>query len=117
MITRRAMILGGFFMPVCAWAHEGHSHLPVTVSAEAVLRRSGAVEVTLTLFNSSTSDVILSSATVQNATVKSFSPFVVSAGGVSVYEITLTFAGATPGIFTLVLDFGDQGSGPVVVMI
>ncbi len=114
MISRRAVIFAGLALPVAAFAHEGHTHLPLTVSAEAV-RRRGKVVVTLTLFNAGHSPVTISGAKVADATVSGFTPVVVAGGEVLEHKITLVFSGDAPGIFTLLLDFGDRGSGPVAV--
>ena len=116
MISRRAVIFAGLALPVAAFAHEGHTHLPLTVSADATVRR-GKVEVTLTLFNAGHSPVTVSAAEVADASISGFVPVVVAGGEVAEHKITLEFSGDTPGIFTLLLDFGDRGSGPVVVVL
>jgi len=113
MISRRAVVLGGLGMPVMAWAHEGHNHLPVTVSAEAVRKRSGAVVVTLTFFNTSTAAATLGAVRVEGGTMEGFAPVVVPAGDIVEAKITLRFDSAVPSVIPLHLDFGTRGSGSV----
>lgn len=116
MISRRAFVLGAVTWPTIGQAHEGHSHMPLTVSADAVLRR-GEVVITLTLFNSGHSAVTVFDVTAQGTVTVEFVPVTVKGGDVVDHEVVLRFSGDTPSIFTLLLDFGDRGNGPVVVML
>lgn len=116
MISRRAIVLGGLIWPAIGQAHEGHSHMPLTVSADAVLRR-GEVVITLTLFNAGHSAVTVFNVAVQDTVRVDFAPVTVKGGDVVDHEFVLRFTGAAPSIFTLLLDFGDRGNGPVVVML
>ncbi|KPA21375.1 hypothetical protein shim_20790 [Shimia sp. SK013] len=116
MITRRAFILAGLATPLAAAAHDGHSHLPVTVAAEGRIVRGGGVVVTLTTFNSTHAPVTLSGVAVQGAEVTAFAPVLVAPGSVNEAEIHLGFQGDVPKSFFITLDFGDQGNGPVAVV-
>ncbi|MGR3636024.1 MAG: hypothetical protein ACU0BK_08850 [Shimia sp.] len=116
MITRRTFIVAGLVMPVAAVAHDGHSHLPLTVVAEGRVARGGGVVVTLTLFNTSQAPVTLSGAAVSDAALTAFEPVLVMSGSVIEAELHLSFQGNVPERFSIFLDFGDRGNGRVAVM-
>jgi len=42
--------------------------------------------------------------------------FIVPAGGLEEQKLTLRFDDTVPGIFTMLLDFGADGQGPVTIM-
>lgn len=115
--TRRAFIAVALASPVAALAHEGHGANHVTATATVLRRKKTRLDLALTFFNKGSELVTLQAISVEGATLsKQKLPFEIAAGALEEQKLTLRFADAIPGIFTMVLDFGADGQGPVVVM-
>ncbi len=105
-------------VPGVALAHDGHGAGHVTVTPTILRRKANRLDLVLTFFNSGTEPVTLSSIFVDEAKVTgAHLPFDLPAGALEEQKLTLRFSGQVPGIFTIGLDFGADGQGPVTVML
>ncbi len=115
--TRRGFLTALMLAPAGALAHAGHGMSHLTVTSTITRRRKRRLDLVLTFYNAGTQPMTLAaiSTDVANMTGQSL-PFNVPAGGLVEQKLTLRFEEAVPGIFTLLLDFGEDGQGPVTVM-
>ncbi len=114
-MKKRDFILGLLATPGFAFAHEGHGASQVSVSVEVIKRRENTVHLLLTMLNKGTHMAMLKGASVEGAEVLSADWAKIPSGALVDMPLGLQFSGPVPGIFTLMLDFGDAGHGPVVV--
>lgn len=119
-VTVRNAVVGAilafltFWVP--AFAHEGHKTGQIVADAQVVSVGQQTVALNIALYNAGMSDATLQGASVQGARVETLHHIVVPAGTIEEGRIELRFDSKVPGIFTVILDFGDAGQGPVVVM-
>ncbi|WP_294226922.1 hypothetical protein [uncultured Shimia sp.] len=80
-------------------------------------RRKRRLDLVLTFYNAGTDAMTLKALTTDVAQLSGLKlPFQIPAGGLEEQKLTLRFEDAVPGIFTMLLDFGADGQGPVTVM-
>ncbi len=113
--TRRSFLLGLLAVPAASRAHEGHDASHITATADILKAKGQRLHLVVTLFNASTTVETLESASVLGATVMPFDALEVPSGSLTDLRLTVDFVIGVPGIFTMVLDFGDAGQGPIVI--
>ena len=110
------VILGIALSPIQAIAHEG-AHLTRIISdVQRVDVAGNRMTLSIAVANYSENDVILLSAFAQDAEASAIAPVVISSGDKQDIEVTLFFENTIPAIFTVLLDFGEDGQGPVLVI-
>ena len=115
MLTRRFLLSGLFLAPLAAFAHDGHDLSRIHVSTLETHPVAGGLEVALRLENGRDTDVTLAAIYSDLGDVSLAQAPNLTPG--SVIDTTVTIhAAAWPGIFTLILDFGEAGLGPVTVI-
>ncbi|WP_166416220.1 putative periplasmic lipoprotein [Cochlodiniinecator piscidefendens] len=122
MIARRSFINGATMAFVTVWgivgpssAHEGHSNLAIDANVIRATRTPDGVEVIVELKSREEADVTLYGLQSQGMEVIADMPLTMPAG--SMQTLRATLIGATPNLFSLLLDFGPHGSGPVLVIV
>ncbi|GAA6181270.1 MULTISPECIES: hypothetical protein [unclassified Shimia] len=100
-----------------AAAHEGHGISHIKFSVTITKRRGDTLHIALTMFNQGSAPVTLEGLTVDGAEVLKLDRMVVAAGSLSESLLCVRFPGAVPGIFTMMVDFGEDGQGPVTVTV
>lgn len=116
-MQRRAFLAGLLATPLAAAAHDqtGTDSPFVTVVEARLLE--GGVEATLLVENHSEAELVLQEAAVSGADVNGvLTPFSIPGQGIEALRAQVVFDGDIPGLFTLMLDFGAHGSGPVLIM-
>lgn len=115
--TRRSILAALLAAPVGALAHSGHGMGHLTVTSTVTRRRKRRLDLVLTFYNAGTDAMTLKALTTDVAQLSGLKlPFQIPAGGLEEQKLTLRFDDAVPGIFTMLLDFGADGQGPVTVM-
>ncbi|SMP25769.1 hypothetical protein [Shimia sagamensis] len=115
--TRRSVLATLLMAPVGALAHSGHGMGHLTVTTTVTRRRKHRLDLVLTFYNAGTAAMTLEALSTDVAQLSGLKlPFEIPAGGLEEQKLTLRFDDAVPGIFTLLLDFGEDGQGPVTVM-
>lgn len=115
--TRRSLLAALLLAPLGALAHGGHGMSHLTVTSSVTRRKKHRLDLVLTFYNAGTEAMTLEGITVEGAELSGQSlPFIVPAGGLEEQKMTLRFGDTVPGIFTMLLDFGADGQGPVTVM-
>jgi hypothetical protein len=115
--TRRSFLAAFLLAPAGALAHAGHGMSHLTVTSTVLRRKKRRLDLALTFYNAGTEAMTLEGISVDAATLSGEKlPFIVPAGGLEEQKLTLRFDDTVPGIFTMLLDFGADGQGPVTVM-
>lgn len=96
-------------------AHAGHGAGHIVMSASVTKQRGSTLYLVVTLFNQGTFATTLYGATVEGAEVLQLDEMVLARGALAESLCCVRFEGDIPGIFTLMMDFGDHGTGPVTV--
>ena len=112
----KAMILSAVLMlPFGAQAHEFHdlSRLDAVVTATPVDSEDAHLAMTLT--NNRDTSVQLFAVYSDLGMIQANFPLEVAPGD-TIHADLLVATGTLPGIFTLILDFGENGQGPVLVI-
>lgn len=116
-LTRRAFLAGLALVPTVALAHPGHGAAKITVDAQVLSSTSTTVTLVLQLLNLGSTPITLFGVGAKGAdTVTLARPVEIAGFGGENVDVILTFQGEVPGIFTVTMDFGEHGQGPVVVM-
>lgn len=118
MFTRRAILAAaalGPLIPLAAAAHDGHDLSQLRASVTSAARNARGLAVTLTLGNGRDMPVALSAVYSDLGQVIADLPLTLPAGGTAQLALLIE-ASDWPGIFTLTLDFGEAGLGPVTVI-
>lgn len=102
--------------PVIVRAHEGHGQISVVADAINIKVTEHALEFEIQLTNYGHNDVTLGNITVPDGKADQFSPETLSSGEAKVIPVRVIFDGPVPGIFTAILDFGEVGQGPLLVV-
>lgn len=113
--TRRGVLLGLLALPAVGLAHEGHDASHITATADVLKIKGQKLHLVVTLFNAGTTAERLQAVSVAGATIASFESVDVPSGALIDVRVTVAFETAVPGIFTMILDFGDAGQGPIVI--
>ncbi|MEP2530820.1 hypothetical protein [Shimia sp.] len=116
-LCRRGLILGLLALPVTVQAHAGHGVAHVVSHAEAVRVRDNTVAILLTVFNAGTEPVTLEQVAADEASDVLVPGGKIASGALVEFRVQLSFEHNVPNIFTVMLDFGQDGQGPVVVMV
>ncbi|KMW58091.1 hypothetical protein AIOL_003061 [Candidatus Rhodobacter oscarellae] len=115
MLKRRFILTAAFLAPLAALAHQGHDLSGIEAQAIASAPNGAGLGVTLRLKNAGDAVVELQAAYSDIGDVLLAAPPVLQPGAVT--ETTVYIAAKDwPGIFTLMLDFGAAGLGPVTVI-
>ncbi len=115
MLTRRMMIAAALALPAAALAHEGHDLSGLEASVVATRAGQGGLALSLTLVNRREAAVALQAIYTELGEISADLPFELAPGATASAELRLPVAD-WPGIFTLILDFGEAGLGPVTVI-
>ncbi|MGX9351539.1 hypothetical protein ACS3QZ_10065 [Shimia sp. W99] len=112
--SRRGIVLGALAWPFAGLAHSGHG--VGFVVADVTLRRvrGQTASLVVTLFNRGESVVKLVGAQVDGA-AGAMQAVELRSGALVEVDLAMTFDGAVPAVFTVVLDFADHGEIPVAV--
>lgn len=115
--TRRSFLAALLLAPAGVLAHAGHGMSHLTVTSTVTRRRKRRIDLVLTFYNAGTEPLTLESISADVAKLSGQKlPFTVPAGGLEEQKLRLRFDDTVPGIFTMLLDFGADGQGPVTVM-
>ncbi|MBO9478111.1 hypothetical protein J7382_11240 [Shimia sp. R11_0] len=119
VMNRRKLLLAFLACPILAAApalsHEGHGVSHVKTSVALRKRRGRTLHLIVTFLNQGRDAVMLETVAVENAQVLNAVKTAVPAGALVEAPVSLRFRDDVPGIFTLMLDFGEHGKGPVTV--
>lgn len=111
-----ALVSGGLFMPFTATAHDGAHVTRIVSDVQDMAVEGQRMTLSLAVSNFSETAVVLQSVTAPSADVTAIPPVLIRPGTQQDVKVTLFFQKAIPGIFTAILDFGEDGQGPVLVM-
>jgi len=116
MLSRRTFLASAASLPGAALAHEGHG--PAYLEARVTSARGGAqgLALDLALSNRGPEEAVLGAVYSDYGPVSSVALPIHLAPGASVSAALLIAASDWPGIFTIILDFGEAGVGPVTVI-
>lgn len=111
-----AILMAMTAAPIAGVAHDG-AHLTRIVSDVTDVSTIGTqMALELTVSNFSHELVTLQSISTQNADVAAVAPTEIAPGEQAEVQTIMVFSQPIPGIFTAVLDFGEAGQGPVLVI-
>ncbi|MCP3970591.1 MAG: hypothetical protein GY717_09800 [Rhodobacteraceae bacterium] len=118
MPTRRCILAAALLAPVAAraaWAHDGHdlSRLQAEIIGTGIAENGFVLRMRLT--NRRDQDVALHAIYTDLGEIAAVLPVSLAPGASADLALTLV-AQDWPGIFALVLDFGEAGAGPVTVI-
>lgn len=99
-----------------ARAHDGHQQISVVADAMNIQAVGQILQFDLSLTNFGQRNVAIVGISAPAAEASLFEPVDLGAAETQVIPVQLKFADELPGIFTAVLDFGESGQGPVLVM-
>ncbi len=103
--------------PVQSVAHDGHAASPIAVDVVQTAVQDDGLAVTLQFFNSGHIPVEIATIGSELGPISGVSlPYYVLGGDTDILTAVLETDDPVPGIFTLFIDFGDLGAGPVLVM-
>ena len=114
-MDRRAFLGLGLILPAAALAHDGHGAAGISAEVLAASAGEDGLEVTLSIANGRDVPVTLEAVLTDLGAISAPVPASIAAGGTRDVALVLE-AEAWPGIFTLILDFGEAGVGPVTVI-
>lgn len=103
-------------IPLIVRAHEGHGQISVVADAINIKVTEHTLEFEIQLTNYGLIDVTLGNISVPDGKADQFPPETLSGGEAKVIPVRVIFDGPVPGIFTAILDFGEDGQGPLLVM-
>lgn len=103
-------------MPVTLKAHAGHGAALVHAKAFVLERSETGLRLRLEVESRAPHQLMLMAIASEDAVIAVFEPVEIPAAGTIAFEVRLSFATAVPGVFTLLLDFGEDGRGPLTVM-
>ena len=115
-LTALAMYLSLALVPLSAVAHVGHGAPGVAIDLERVDRKGAQLTIGLRLENTSDAPMLLQSFSTELGTVQLVQGDpLIKPGEVTHMVLSLEVQGDMPGLFTLIVDFGEDGAGPVLV--
>ena len=102
--------------PLWATAHVGHGAPGLALDLERVDRKGDTLTIELRMENAGQEPLLLQgfSTDLGDVIILSGDP-VLAVGEVEKMTLSLVVKGEMPGIFTLIADFGEAGTGPVLV--
>jgi len=116
MLSRRAFCTFAITAPAAALAHEGHDTSYLQARVTATQDTGQGLRLTLSLTNRGAAGVVLGAVYADCGPVTSPAlPLQLPAGAEAGADL-LIGADDWPGIFTIILDFGEAGVGPVTVI-
>jgi hypothetical protein len=118
-LTRRGFLAGLAILsvqPAVALAHGNHGTASVEAEVLGVRSDGDTLVMCIDLVNRGPHAVTVFGFDVDGAVERTRDPLSLPAGGREIYYTELEFASEAPAIFTGLLNFGDAGQGPVLVM-
>lgn len=115
MLSRRFLITASVLAPCLAWAHEGHDLSQIEARVTGTRAGAGGLVVDLALQNGRDQAITLAGAYSDLGDVTVTGAASLAPGTSHVAQLTVQ-AAQWPGIFTLILDFGEAGLGPITVI-
>lgn len=115
-LSRRLFLAAAVSLPSLALAHEDHSPADIIADAEVESFDGTSLILSVSIFNLAPHAVTLFSIAAPGAAATEAIFLTIEGGGQAKTRVSLSFEGYVPGIFTAVLDFGEDGQGPVLVM-
>lgn len=115
--TRRGLMVGLLALPAAGLAHDGHGASRITAEAKVLGVKDLEVRLWIELLNLGSTPVQLKGlSTQQAADIVLPEPVSINGYDTASLQVTLHFTQSIPGVFTVNLDFGEHGHGPVLVM-
>ncbi|MGR3813370.1 MAG: hypothetical protein ACU0AU_04695 [Cognatishimia activa] len=115
-LTRRSFCAMALALPSLAFAHDDHGTADIIADAAVVSFDGTDLTLKLSIYNRSAHAVTLFAVSAPGAMGAEALFVTIDSSTQAEARATLRFEGAVPGIFTAVLDFGEDGQGPVLVM-
>lgn len=115
-LTRRLFLGAALSLPTWALAHEDHGAADIIADAQVESFDGSALTLKLSIYNRSAHAVTLFSLIAPGAATVEALFLTIESSSFAETTATLRFEGEVPGIFTAILDFGEDGQGPVLVM-
>lgn len=103
-------------VPTHSFAHEDHGAAQVAADATVIAQQDRTLQMILTMYNLSPHSVTLFAVGAPGAQPVEALFTTLPAREMTQTQIELTFEDDIPGLFTAVLDFGEDGQGPVLVL-
>ncbi|WP_139280644.1 hypothetical protein [Shimia gijangensis] len=104
-------------LPAAGMAHEGHGASRIKAEAKVLAIKGQTMSLRIELVNLGSNSVQLQGLGTELAQdVLLANPVSVPGYDAASLKVDLQFTKAIPGVFTIYLDFGEHGRGPVVVM-
>ena len=103
-------------VPSVALAHDDHGAADIIADAEVESFDGTDLTLKLSIYNRSAHAVTLFAVSAPGAFGTEALFVTIDSSTQAEALATVRFEGAVPGIFTAVLDFGEDGQGPVLVM-
>ena len=116
-LTRRGFVVGLLVLPVAGIAHEGHGSSGISAEAKVLSVKDREIRLWIELLNMGSNPVQLLGLGTEGALdVVLPAPVAVKGYDAASLQVDLQFTQTIPGVFTVYLDFGEHGRGPVLVM-
>ena len=115
-LTRRSFCAMALALPSLAFAHDDHGAADIIADAEVENFDGSNLTLKLSIYNRSAHAVTLFAVAAPGALGTEALFVTIDCSTQAEARAILRFEGAVPGIFTAVLDFGEDGQGPVLVM-
>ena len=103
-------------VPTHGFAHEDHGVAQVAADAVVIETEDNRLDLAVQMYNLAPHDVTLFAVKAPGAQPVEALFTTVPAGASADALISLTFDFEIPAIFTAILDFGDDGQGPLLVL-
>ena len=103
-------------VPSLGLAHEGHGAADIIADVTVIGRTEKDLDLRIVLSNRATHEITLMSIYAPGADTLDAIFQRIEPKSQASLELTLSFQNEIHGIFTAVLDFGEDGQGPVLVM-
>lgn len=115
--TRRGLIAGLLVLPVAGLAHEGHDASRITAEAKVLGVKDKEIRLRIELLNLGSNPVLLLGLRTEQAMdIDLPEPVLIHGYDTASLLVDLQFTQSIPGVFTVYLDFGEHGQGPLLVM-
>ncbi|WP_172292911.1 hypothetical protein [Pseudoruegeria sp. HB172150] len=115
MLRRRFILAGLAAAPVSAFAHAGHGPQEVAAHIDASVRTPNALILDLSLTNRGQYQTELLGIYAEDSTAFASLPLTLPPGETRVLKAALP-GSDWPAVFTLILDFGEDGASPLTVV-
>jgi hypothetical protein len=115
-LTRSLFLSAALALPFAAHAHEDHGAAQIIADAQVISLDASVLTLKVSIYNRAPHVVTLFSVLAPGAAAAEALFVTIEGSGQAEVDVTLSFEGPIPGIFTAVLDFGEDGQGPVLVI-